>query len=103
MAHTKLTLVVSLNRETNKFQPHDHNLTTEAAANMITSLRNEGVDATAIVQELKHRPKYAQTCASCKAAAEHATSEHSQGSGETSEQGDEEFAEVGDGGDSQDD
>ena len=95
MAQSKLMLVVSLNKETNQFQPHDHNLTAEAAADVITGLRSERIDATAIVQEQKHRTKYAQTCASCKAAAEN-TKAPEQAPAETpSEEEEEDFAEVG--------
>ena|SRR5579872_2507024 len=95
MAQSKLMLVVSLNKETTKFQPHDHNLTVEGAANVVNNLRNEGVDATAILQELKHRTKHAQTCASCKAAAEGANKQDSNPGNEDSEQDEEELAEEG--------
>jgi len=73
MSNRSLKSVIAFDPETQGYKPKAHNLTAEAATDLVTQCAHENEQTRVVDQKDRHRSSDLSKCKLCKQAAEQAT------------------------------
>ena len=85
MSNSTLKTVIVLDPETQEYKPEAHNLTADAAVELVNRLSEDNQKARVVDQKDRHRSSDLPKCKLCKQAAESASEEQPEATAEESD------------------